>query len=64
MSLKFEDLDPAVARQMGLTKQRQKKFTAEHERQFALKVLGGPLSALSQAERARVLKRATQINGL
>ena len=63
MSLKFEDLDPAVARQMGLTKQRQKKFTAENERQFAIKALN-LLSTLTQSERARVLRRATTLNNV
>lgn len=39
------------------------RFTAEDERRIALKILGADeLTAITQAQRARVLRRAQKIN--
>lgn len=63
MSLSLEDLDGDTLRKLGVTRPRQKKFTAENERQFAIKALN-LLSTLTQSERARVLRRATTLNNV
>lgn len=61
MSIKFDDLNPETLSKLGLSKPRKQTFKAEHERQYAIKVLN-VISALNQKERARVLKRAVSMN--
>lgn len=61
MSLNIEDLDPETLKKIGLSKPRKYTFLAEHERQYAIKVLN-VISALKQSERDRVLRRAIKMN--
>ena len=61
--MRIEELDSDTLKKLRLSKPRQKKFTAEHERQFAIKALN-LLSTLTQSERARVLRRATTLNNV
>ena len=61
MTLKFDELNPETIAKLGLSKPRKQTFMAEHERQYAIKVLN-VISGLSQKERARVLKRAASMN--
>lgn len=65
-AIDFNEL-PAAARKAVLAQTGRKRasarktFTVEHERRYALRVLA-LVSDLSQAERARVLARATKAN--
>ena len=61
MGLNIEDLDPETLKKIGLSKPRKYTFLAEHERQYAIKVLN-VISALKQSERDRVLRRAIKMN--
>lgn len=61
--MNINELDPDTLKKLGLKKPRQKTFTAEHERRFAIKVLN-VIHELSQNERGRVLRRAIQMNGV
>jgi len=61
MSLNIEDLDPETIKKMGLSKPKKYTFLAEHERQYAIKVLN-VISSLKQSERDRVLRRALKMN--
>lgn len=61
MSLSIDDLDPETLKKLGLSKPRRFTFLAEHERQFAIKVLN-VISGLKQSERDRVLRRALKMN--
>lgn len=61
MSLNIEDLDAETLKKLGLSKPRRFTFLAEHERQFAIKVLN-VISGLKQSERDRVLRRALKMN--
>ncbi len=57
----FDEFDAGTLRKMGVTKPRTKTFTAEHERQFAIKVLN-VICSLQKSERSRVLRRAVTMN--
>lgn len=61
MSLNIEDLDAETIKKLGLSKPRKFTFLAEHERQYAIKVLN-VISNLKQSERDRVLRRAMKMN--
>lgn len=61
MSLNIEDLDSETLKKLGLSKPRKFTFLAEHERQYAIKVLN-VISNLKQSERDRVLRRAMKMN--
>jgi len=61
MSLNIEDLDAETLKKLGLSKPRKFTFLAEHERQYAIKVLN-VISNLKQSERDRVLRRAMKMN--
>jgi hypothetical protein len=57
----IDDLTAEQRRELGLTKPRQSKFTAEEMRARALRVLAS-IADLSRAERDRVLKHAGKVN--
>ena len=57
----LDDLTPEQRKQLGIPTPRQKTFTAEAVRSWALKTLA-PLASLSRQERDRVLKHAMKIN--
>jgi len=61
MTLNIEDLDPETVKKLGLSKPKKFTFLAEHERQYAIKVLN-VVSGLKQTERDRVLRRAMKMN--
>lgn len=61
MSLNIEDLDAETIKKLGLSKPKKYTFLAEHERQYAIKVLN-VISNLKQSERDRVLRRAMKMN--
>lgn len=61
MTLNIEDLDPETIKKLGLSKPKKFTFLAEHERQYAIKVLN-VVSGLKQTERDRVLRRAMKMN--
>lgn len=61
MSLNIEELDAETIKKLGLSKPKKYTFLAEHERQYAIKVLN-VISNLKQSERDRVLRRAMKMN--
>jgi hypothetical protein len=61
MPINIEDLDSETIRNLGLQKPKKYSFLAEHERQFAIRVLN-VISGLKQNERNRVLRRAIKMN--
>jgi len=61
MSLNIEELDAETIKKLGLSKPKKYTFLAEHERQYAIKVLN-VISSLKQNERDRVLRRAMKMN--
>jgi hypothetical protein len=63
MKANWEDFDKETLKRMGIKKPRVKTFTAEKERQYAIKVLN-VIHDIKQGERARVLKRAISMNNV
>ena len=61
MSVNIEELDAETIKKLGLSKPKKYTFLAEHERQYAIKVLN-VISSLKQSERDRVLRRAMKMN--
>lgn len=61
--IKFEDLDPAQRKAMGVRKPRETEFSAEDVRAHAIRCLAA-IAGLTQAERDRVLKHALKMNKL
>jgi hypothetical protein len=61
MKMNIEELDQDTLKKLGLSKPKKYTFLAEHERQFAIKVLN-VISGIKQNERSRVLRRAIKMN--
>ena len=61
MTINIEDLDQQTLKLLGMSKPKKYTFLAEHERQYAIKVLN-VISGLKQKERNRVLSRALTMN--
>lgn len=61
MTMNIEELDQETLKKLGLSKPKKYTFLAEHERQFAIKVLN-VISGIKQNERNRVLRRALKMN--
>jgi hypothetical protein len=61
MTINIEDLDQQTLKLLGMSKPKKYTFLAEHERQYAIKVLN-VISGLKQKERNRVLRRALTMN--
>ena len=61
MTMNIEELDQDTLKKLGLSKPKKYTFLAEHERQFAIKVLN-VISGIKQNERSRVLRRALKMN--
>jgi len=61
MTINIEDLDQQTLKLLGMSKPKKYTFLAEHERQYAIKVLN-VISVLKQKERNRVLRRALTMN--
>lgn len=59
--MNIDELDPETIKKLGLSKPKKHTFLAEHERQFAIKVLN-VISNIKQSERSRVLRRALKMN--
>jgi hypothetical protein len=60
-AIHFDDLTPDQRRELGLSRPRQSKFTAEEMRSRALRVLSS-VADLSRGERDRVLRHALKVN--
>ena len=61
MTINIEDLDQQTLKLLWMSKPKKYTFLAEHERQYAIKVLN-VISGLKQKERNRVLRRALTMN--
>ena len=62
MTIRMEDLDRDTLVKLGLkTEPKPREFTAEMERQWAIKVLG-PIANLTKDQRRRVLERAIKMS--
>ena len=70
MTIKIEDLNRETLEKLGLTRcaaavsktpAKPREFTAEMERQWAIKVLG-PIAGLTKDQRRRVLERAIKMS--
>ena len=61
MTINIEDLDQQTLKLLGMSTPKKYTFLAEHERQYAIKVLN-VISGLKQKERNRVLRRALTMN--
>ena len=59
--LNITDLDAETRKKFNLRKPKQRAFSVEDERRFAIKALA-VLSELKQSERLRVLERAIKQN--
>jgi hypothetical protein len=63
MSININEIDGETLKKLGIKKPRVKTFTAEMERQYAIKVLN-VINDIKQGERARVLRRAITMNSI
>jgi hypothetical protein len=63
MGISINDIDAETLKRIGLRKPKSRSFTAEQERQYAIKVLN-VIHDIKQGERARVLKRAISMNNV
>ena len=62
MTIRIEDLDPVTLEKLGMkAPSKPREFTAEMERQWAIKVLG-PIAGLTKDQRRRVLERALKMS--
>lgn len=61
MTINIDELDQQTLKLLGMSKPKKYTFLAEHERQYAIKVLN-VISGLKQKERNRVLRRALIMN--
>ena len=62
MTIRIEDLDPVTLEKLGMkAPSKPREFTAEMERQWAIKVLG-PIAGLTKDQRRRVLDRAIKMS--
>ena len=62
MTIRMEDLDRDTLEKLGLkAPAKPREFTAEMERQWAIKVLG-PIAGLTKDQRRRVLERALKMS--
>ncbi len=60
-TINADDLDPEQRKQLGIRKPREKAFSKDELRGWALKVLA-LMANLSRPERERVLKLALRVN--
>ena len=62
MTIRIADLDPGTLEKLGMkAPSKPREFTAEMERQWAIKVLG-PIAGLTKDQRRRVLERAIKMS--
>lgn len=61
--MNIDELDAETLKRIGIKKPRQQKFSAEQERQYAIKCLA-TLSQINQDQRRRVLTRALKMNSV
>lgn len=62
-AIHLNDLTPDQRKAMGIPKPREKKFSQEDVRSWALKILAA-MAGLTREERNRVLRHANKVNQL
>ena len=61
--ISLDDIPPDERRKLGLAKPRERKFSQEEVRSWALKILAA-MAGLTRDERNRVLRHAAKVNQL
>jgi hypothetical protein len=62
-AININDVPKETAKKLGLAKKRDRSFSKDHVRGWALKILA-EMSALTQDQRRRVLDHAKKVNSL